>query len=467
VLGWNGTPGFGEREGDLVTQIRHDLLTRPGTSAYRAATTPHNSTTAQRPAMVAHPISAEEVAQAVRWAADRDLGVAVQASGHGAGAPIGPDQVLVDTSGLNEVSIDADAHIAHAGAGITWSALNSKAEQTGLFGLAGSAPTVAIAGYTFGGGVGWLTRPHGMASSKLLAVDYVDGNGQPRRAAEDASDPVDREALWAFRGGGGVGIATTLTLELVAPRALWAAYQLWDISALAPVADAWTSAMSELGDALATSISVLHTPPDSPFPPELQGVPIVHLAFASPAGPDAAAPLLNALRGAPSPVLDNRWAPADAARLAQIHLDPPNPLPALGIGRWLGASTPQLAGAILQTAGAPDSSLSMIELRNVGNSAPARDGAMTTVPGPYLLHAVGLAADAGSRAATERGLAHVRTAAQPADVGLAAASFAEGRAEVVDALPPTAQHRLADVRAAVDPGRRVALSRIPAGPGAV
>ncbi len=66
--------------------------------------------------------------------------------------------------------------------------------------------------------MGFLTRPHGMASSALLAVDYVDGNGRPRRAAEDAAEAVDREALWAFRGGGGVGVATALTVELVAPR---------------------------------------------------------------------------------------------------------------------------------------------------------------------------------------------------------------------------------------------------------
>ena len=450
-----------------MNEMNHDLLSRPGSAAYRAATAPHNSTTAQQPAVVAHPHSAEDVAQSVRWAADRNLGVAVQASGHGAGAPIGPNQVLVDTSGLNEVSIDTAARIAHAGAGTTWSALNSTAQQHGLVGLAGSSPTVAIAGYTFGGGVGWLTRPYGMASSSLLAVHYVDGSGRPRRAAEDAADPVDREALWAFRGGGGVGIATRLTLELVAPQALWAGYQLWDITALKPVTEAWSSAMGEVGGALSTSISVLHTPPGSPFPAPLQGVPIVHLAFASPAGPDAAAPLLRALRGAPSPALDNNWAPADAARLAQIHLDPPDPLPALGIGRWLGSTTPQLAGDVLSTAAEPDSAVAMIELRNVGNSAPARDGAITTVPGPYLLHAVGLATDPSSRAATEQGFKAVYTAAQPADVGLAAASFADGRAEVDDGLQPVARQRLAEVRVAVDPDRRIAPSRIPAGDEAV
>lgn len=447
-----------------MNEMNQDLLSRPGSSAYRAATSPHNSSTTQQPAAVAHPHSAQEVAQAVRWAADRNLGVAVQASGHGAGARIGPDQMLIDTSALNEVSIDPAGRVAHAGAGATWSALNSTAQQHGLFGLAGSSPTVGIAGYTFGGGVGWLTRPYGMASSSLLAVDYVDGSGGLRRAADDAPDPVDREALWAFRGGGGVGIATSLTLELVAPQALWAGYQLWDITALNPVVEAWSSAMSDVGDALSTSISVLHTPPDSPFPAALRGVAVVHLAFASPTGPDAAAPLLRTLRGAPSPALDSSWAPADAARLAQIHLDPPKPVPALGIGRWLDPTTPQLARDVLNTAARPDSAMAMVELRNVANSAPVRDGAITTVPGPFLLHAVGQAADPSSRAATEHGLTQVSTAAQPADVGLAAASFAEGRAEVVDGLPPAARQRLGQVRVAVDPDRRIAPSRIP-GPG--
>ena len=361
-----------------MTEMRADLLSQPGSAVYRAATTPHNATVVQRPVMVAHPGRAEEVAQAVQWAAQHNLGVAVQASGHGAGAPIESDRVLVDTSGLNTVRIDAQARVAHVGAGATWSAVNAVAERDGLLGLAGSSPTVAVAGYTFGGGVGFLTRPHGMASSALLAVDYVDGNGQIRRAEEDAPNAVDREALWAFRGGGGVGLATALTVELVAPQELWAGYQLWSIDALGPVVDAWVSAMGQIGDALSTSISVLHTPPGAPtFPPALQGVPIVHLAFASPQGPDAASPLLRALRVAPAPVVDSSWAPADAARLAEIHLDPPNPIPALGIGRWLGPGARAVAAGVLDTAAAVDSPVAMIELRNLGPRPPRGQAAQS------------------------------------------------------------------------------------------
>ncbi|OPX13195.1 hypothetical protein B1790_00490 [Mycobacterium sp. AT1] len=444
-----------------MTDMRDDLLSPPDSAAYRAATTPHNATVVQRPAKVAQVRSADDVGDAVRWAAKHDLRVAVQASGHGAGAPIGAEHLLVDTSGLNSVDVDAAGRVARVGAGATWSAVNAVAERDGLLGLAGSSPTVAVAGYTFGGGVGYLTRPHGMASSALLAVDYVDGNGQTRRATQDADDVVDREALWAFRGGGGVGVATALTVELVELRQLWAGYQLWSVDALESVAEAWANAMAQIGDALSTSLSVLHTPPGAPaFPPALQGIPIVHLSFASPEGAEAARPLLEALRAAPQPAVDSSWAPADAARLAQIHLDPPNPVAALGMGRWLGQDGFGTAGEMLSAAAGEDSPLAMVELRNLDNAAPTRDGALTAVPGPLLLHAVGDAADDAARTRVEDGLARLRGTAATADLGRSSAPFADGRASDPGGLDQSQRSRLGGIAAAVDPDRRLAPTRI-------
>ena len=434
--------------------MRDDLLSSPDSAAYRAATTPHNATAVQRPAVVAHARSADDVADAVRWAAQHDLQIAVQASGHGAGATIGADHLLVDTSELNSVDVDVAGRLVRVGAGATWSAVNAVAERDGLLGLAGSSPTVGVAGYTFGGGVGYLTRPHGMASSALLAVDYVDGNGQTRRATEDADDVIDREALWAFRGGGGVGVATALTVELVEPRELWAGYQLWSVDALESVAEAWANAMAQIGDALSTTLSVLHTPPGAPvFPPALRGVPVVHLSFASPEGAEAARPLLEVLRAAPQPAVDSSWAPADAARLAQIHLDPPNPVAALGMGRWLGQDGFGTAGAMLSAAAASDSPLAMVELRNLDNAAPARDGALTAVPGPLLLHAVGNAADDSARTRIEDGLAGLRDTSAKADLGRSAAPFADGRATDPGGLNQSQLSRLGGVTAAADPDR--------------
>ncbi|MBF6168720.1 FAD-binding oxidoreductase [Streptomyces gardneri] len=430
------------------------IIHGPESEVYRAATSPHNTVAPQHPAVVARPRQDREVAALVHWAADRNLRVAVQASGHGAGAAIGDDQLLIDTSALDTVDIDPVAHTGHIGAGATWTRVNAAAARFGLAGLAGTSPTVAVSGYTFGGGVGWLLHPYGLASAALLAVDYVDGAGRMRRAAEDAVDPIDREALWTFRGGGGVGIATGLTVRLVAPTAMWAGYRLWGIDALDAVIAAYHRGLAAAGDALSTSLAVLHTPPAGPFPPELSGRPVVHLAYASPAGEAAAAPLLEALSTVPAPATEDPWGPADGARLAHIHLDPSGPMPALGLGRWLDPNTPDVSAALLNRAASPAGGIAMLELRNTARTTAGPEGAMTTSPGPWLLHAVGIGATA------EPALAAIEMLAAPADTGQAMASFAEGRAAVANALPDPALARLRAIRAAVDPERRIVPSRV-------
>jgi hypothetical protein len=101
----------------------------------------------------------------------------------------------------------------------------------------------------------------------------------------------------------------------------------------------------------------------------------------------------------------------------------------------------------------------MIELRNVDGPAPLARGAMTAAPGPFLVHAVGLAPSPGARKPVERALADVRRASAPADLGRSAVSFAEGRVSDADALKPADRDRLAAIRAELDPDGVIVASR--------
>ncbi|MCU1526761.1 MAG: linked oxidase domain protein, partial [Frondihabitans sp.] len=410
------------------------------------------------PAFVATPTSAAEVSAIIVQAASLGLRVVPQATGHGAGGSIGGDTIIIDTRGLDTLTIDPEARVATAGTGLTWGVINTEAEKHGLLGLAGSAATVAIAGFTFGGGLGWLTRPHGMASAALRTVEYVDGWGAIRVASDDAADALDREALWAFRGGGGVGIATRLTFDLYPVGSLYAGYLLWPIEALDAVVGAWANAIGTVGPAVATSISVLHAPPAPPFPPERQGQPLVHLAVASTEGEDGALPLLEAVRGASAAQVDT-WAPATANELGGIHLDPPSAVPAIGFARWLSAETPTSASAILSVAASADSPLALIEIRSLGNDAEARDGAETTVPGPFALHAVGALLDPSGRPAIDQAFGAVGEASAGVDVGRSIGSWVEGGASVPDALPADVRDRVARVFDAIDPLQVIARTR--------
>ncbi len=428
-------------------------VSAPGEPAYTAATTPENSSFPQHPAAVVKAVAAKEISSVVAIAAAHGLRVVVQATGHGAGEAVTDDEILLDTSAMNTVAVDAGTRTARVGAGVTWPAVQNAAMRHGLLGLSGTSPTVGVAGYTFGGGVGWLVRKHGVAAAALRAVDYVDGTGRVRRAEPDADDVVDREALWAFRGGGPVGVATALEIGLVPVHDLWTGYLLWPADDLDAVAAAWAGTCSAADRSVSSALSLLALPPAGPFPDDLLGRPVVHLSFASPDGADGLAPMRAAVRDAARPVIDTTAA-GDTTSLAAIHLDPPAAVPARGEGRWLGPNAPDVLVQAFEAAhiGAPGG-LSMIELRHTETGPSTVAGALTSPAGPFLLHAVGAAPDDQARGGIDRVLRDVEVASRPAALGRAARSFREGQPDAGDGLSASDLTRLRAVRDALDPQR--------------
>ena len=440
------------------------MLLDAHSDGYAAATRPHNSSVEQRPARVAVISRPEEIATALDETAalgrsrGTHLEVVPQSSGHGAGAPVGETEVLMDTSGLTAVTIDAGARVAVVGAGATWSTVNAAAQRHGLLGLAGSAPSVSVSGYTFGGGIGWLVRRDGLASGALRAVHYVDGHGRSRTAADDAADQLDRDAIWAFRGAGGVGIAHTLEIDLFPVRGLHAGALLWHVEALPALLAAWSEVLPTLAGSVSSSISVLHVPPLAPFPAELQGKVAFHLAIADPDGPDAAAPLLRALRAAATPVSDS-WGPTDAAGLARIHLDPPTAVPAIGDARWLDASAPAMLAGLFALAAPADAPVVMMEIRHVSDAPTGRPGAVVTPPGDFIYHAVG-PLNLFPRDRIETAFAGAKAVWSAADAGRTPGSWIEGAGRVPEALPADVRARAASIADAVDPDGRIRRSRL-------
>jgi FAD/FMN-containing dehydrogenase len=438
-----------------------EVTYQPGDDAYTAATTPDNASFPQHPAAVVRARSGDDVARAVGIAARTGTRIVVQATGHGAGAPIGANAALLDTSALDDVTVDASARTARVGAGATWPVVQAAAAPHGLLGLSGTSPTVGVGGYTFSGGVGWFVRKYGLAAAALRSVDYVDGAGRIRHAAENASEPVDREALWAFRGGAPVGIATSLEIGLVDVPDLWTGYLLWRLEALPAVAAAWAAATAALSPSITSSLSLLHLPPEGPFPDGLLDRTVVHLSYASPDGRAALDTMRDAVHAAAAPVVDTTG-PGDTTSLAQIHLDPPAAVPARGTGRWLSAVATDLVITMFDAAriGQPHG-LNMIEVRHTDSSVVGPDGAMTTVPAPFLLHAVGAAVDDDSRDGIDEVLGDVEDAGRSADIGRSAPAFREGQPDTADVLPAADLNRLHAIRDALDPHRALAFARHP------
>jgi FAD/FMN-containing dehydrogenase len=178
----------------------------PGDQAYNAARGPLD----QRPAIVAEAMSSHDVQAAVVAAREHGLPFAVQATGHGTHVP-NDGGLLLKTSLMAEVLVDPDRRIARVGPGARLGDIAAAAAPFGLAPVSGSNATVGVAGFTLGGGMGWLSRRYGFGADSLRRADVVTAAGERVTATADRH----ADLFWALRGGGGnFGVVTGLEIAL-------------------------------------------------------------------------------------------------------------------------------------------------------------------------------------------------------------------------------------------------------------
>ncbi|HEY6571199.1 MAG TPA: FAD-dependent oxidoreductase, partial [Candidatus Limnocylindrales bacterium] len=142
--------------GDLGVRLAGDLVL-PGDERWDTARQAWNLAVDQRPVAIVYPESAEDVAQTVRFAAERGLRIAFNAGGHNAG-PIdwSRDTLLLKTERMRRIEIDAAARRARIEAGVQGKPLALAAAEHGLAYLSGTSPDVGVVGYSLGGGLSWM-----------------------------------------------------------------------------------------------------------------------------------------------------------------------------------------------------------------------------------------------------------------------------------------------------------------------
>ena len=184
----------------------------PGDAEYDAARTPYYSGHARRPAAIARPRDAAEVARVIATARETGLPLAVRGGGHSiAGHGVVEDGIVLDLAALDRLDIDAAARTAWAGAGLTAGAYTAAAGAHRLATGFGDTGSVGIGGITLGGGIGYLHRRYGLTIDNLLAAEIVTAEGE--LVVTDAASHPD--LFWAIRGGGGnFGVVTRFRYRL-------------------------------------------------------------------------------------------------------------------------------------------------------------------------------------------------------------------------------------------------------------
>lgn len=429
---------------------RDGLVIVPGDGGWDAMRASFNLALDQRPVCVVHPADVREVADAVAAAATAGRRVAPQCEGHGA-TSLGPldDVVLVRTTGLGGVSIDASSPRARVGAGVAWGEVSDAAGEHGLVALAGSSRTVGAVGYTLGGGLSFLARRRGLACNRVTAIEVVTADGRIL-TVDERSQP---DLFWALRGGGAnFGVVTALEFDLFELTEVYAGLMFFPLDQASEVLHTWRDLTDTAPEQLATIARMLRIPDIPDVPPPLAGRAFAVIDVVYDGDAAVGAELIAPLR-ALGPEMDS-VAPMPARDLGRIHLDPEDPLPFMGDGFAVGPLPPAAIDAVIAAAGpASGSALLQVELRHTGGAlarASEGAGALATIPGEFMTHALGIPASPELAAMIDRDLAEFAEALASYKVGYFT-NFTERPVPAAGFFPPDTLRRLESIRAEWDP----------------
>ena len=243
---------------------------RPGDGAYDEARAVFNAMVDKRPALIAQATCSDDVVLAVAFARRERLAVTVRAGGHSvAGMSMNDGGVVIDVRPIDHVEIDPRARVARVGAGVTWGRFDRAAAAHGLATTGGRVSTTGVAGFTIGGGSGWLERRCGLACDNLVGLTMVTSDGDVVRASETKNP----ELLWAHRGGGGnFGVLTELEFRLhELPTLVYGGLALYDPAHGRKLVRAYRDFQQSAPDEVELAIVYLTCPPEPFIPPEWHG----------------------------------------------------------------------------------------------------------------------------------------------------------------------------------------------------
>ena len=341
----------------------------PGDKAYDALVSPWNLAVPVRPAAVLAAFDAQDVVDAVQFAARHGLRVTPQATGHGPIAAL-TTELLVTTKELDEVTLHPEEGWARVGAGVKWLAVVEAAAPYGLAPLSGSITDVGIVGYTTGGGLGPMARTHGLAIDKVRAIEVVTGDGVLRRVT-----PTEHpELFFALRGGKGMlGIITAIEFDLVQQPRFYGGSTWFDGADAPAVIEAWRAWSEELPEEGTTSFALFQLPDMEGVPPMLAGRLTLSVRFVWTGSAEEGERWFAAMRAAAPVILDD-VAEKPYAAIDSVHTDPLDPTPAFEAADVLTDFPAEAAEALLALTGPGVASPQiLVEVRQLGG-AYARPG---------------------------------------------------------------------------------------------
>jgi hypothetical protein len=413
----------------------------------------------QRPALILVPRDAADVAAGVRFAVENGWGVGVQSTGHGVLYPA-DDSLLIVTSPMTSVEVDAGACTARVGAGVKWQQVLKAIAPFGLAALMGSSPDVGVVGYMLGGGIGWLSRRYGFGADSLRRIEIVTADGVLRQASSSESSDL----FWGLRGGGGnFGVVTAMQLELYPVPTVYGGNLIYPAEYSRDALRRYRDWIATVPDELSSWTAIMRFPPQAPEPFREKTFVLLIAAFAGDAaeGESWIQPWLDWR----TPI-DNTFRELPFSEIGTISKDPIEPTAMYCSSDMIDSLSDAAIDLIVQRASDPRSSLGFHVLRHAGGAMarpPAEANAVGNRDAQLYLFMAGTAKGSEAVAAIQSELRCYRTALAPHVRGGMWLNFMNGngdgaKARIKEAYQADVHERLLALKAKYDPSNTFRFS---------
>jgi FAD/FMN-containing dehydrogenase len=246
---------------DALAAAFSGTILRPDDAGYDQARRVHNGLIDRRPAVIARCAGTADIQDAVRLARSSGLEISVRGGGHNvAGRAVSEGGLMIDLTSMRGIHVDPAARTARAQGGVLWSELNREAHAHGLAVTGGAISSTGIAGFTLGGGLGWLMAKHGLGADNLIGVELVTADGEVLNVADDTHPDL----MWALRGGGGnFGVAASRVYRLHPLTMVTGGLIAHPIDAARDMLRFYRDAVAGCSDDLTVFAAVVHAPDGS------------------------------------------------------------------------------------------------------------------------------------------------------------------------------------------------------------
>ncbi len=373
----------------LRQQLRGAIL-EPHDALYASARRVWNAAISRRPGAIAVCADAEDIALAVRIAADHQLGVTIRGGGHNvAGRCVADGLLMLDLSRMRHVEVHADRRLASVQGGALWHDVDLATARKALATTGGLVSGTGVGGFTLGGGAGWLMRRFGLACDNLVAAGVVLADGRfVRASAEEHAD-----LFWGLRGGAGaLGVVTSFEFQLHPLRQVLAGVVVRPATEAGEALRIFRDFAAAAPDEFCGMTVLTHAPPLPFLDPAWHGRPVVLSALCWSGDPAAGEQALAPLRQFGAPLADHV---GPMSYVQWQHMHDVNAPP----GRcqyWKTASFVQLGDATLDILSGALNDLpsqhSEVHVQHLGGAVarvPAADTAFSNRAAQFFVNLIG------------------------------------------------------------------------------